>query len=111
VSTTPELKGYQKKYLRALAHKFKPVLLIGQKGITGTVVEATREALDQHELIKIKFIESKDKSEKQQMASELVMHTGANYVGMIGHIAILFKASSDPDKRKITLPARPDPAD
>ena len=36
-----ELKGFQKKYLRGLAHSLKPVVLIGQKGFTDELVKST----------------------------------------------------------------------
>ncbi|MCG6880306.1 MAG: YhbY family RNA-binding protein [Deltaproteobacteria bacterium] len=34
---TDKLEGFQRKYLRGLAHKLKPVVSIGQKGITDTL--------------------------------------------------------------------------
>ena len=54
------LKSYQKKFLRELAHDLKPIVFIGQKGITPTLLDSLNQALSDHELIKIKFIEFKD---------------------------------------------------
>jgi len=62
-----KLKGFQKKYLRGLAHSMKPVVLIGQKGCTDTVLSAVNDALNTHELIKVKFIELKDKARKNEI--------------------------------------------
>lgn len=100
-----DLQSNQKKYLRALAHKLKPVIQIGQKGISDTVIKAILDALNQHELIKVKFIEDKAKELKQQMVAQLLKECpGTHIAGMIGHTAIFYKESDDPDKRKIMLP-------
>jgi len=100
------LKGYQRKYLRAMAHALKPVLLIGQRGVTPTVAQELAQALDRHELVKIKFIECKVKSDKQRMAEELKDTVGAHLIGMVGHTAIFFRSNPDPEKRKIFPPQR-----
>ena len=44
-----------KKKFRAQAHALKPVILIGQSGLTDAVVNEIQLALDTHELIKIKI--------------------------------------------------------
>ena len=50
------LTGAQKKKLKSIAHSLKPLVLIGQKGLTGTLVDSIHKSLDDHELIKIKFM-------------------------------------------------------
>jgi RNA-binding protein len=101
-----ELKGYQKKHLRGLAHSLKPVVLIGQGGLTDPVLKAIEEALEIHELIKIKFNEHKDKKSKNDMAGIIEKTSGCERVGNIGHTMIFFRQKSDPEKRKINLPKR-----
>ncbi len=101
-----QLKGFQKKYLRGLAHAIKPTVMIGQRGLTETVLRSAEEALDTHELIKVKFIEFKEKEQKEEITGRLEDHTGALRVGMIGHTAILYRPHPDPEKRSITLPKR-----
>jgi RNA-binding protein len=98
------LKGSQRKYLRGLAHGLKPVVLIGLKGATGAVTDALQGALEHHELVKIKFIESKDKADKTRMLEDLQRSTGAQLVGSLGHTAIFYRAHPDPEKRRIVLP-------
>ncbi len=100
------LKGFEKKYLRGLAHDLKPVVLIGKEGITDGIVRAAVEELSQHELIKIKFNDFKEKNQKETLSGELVVRTGSSQVGMIGHTAILFRPQTDPAKRRIPLPAK-----
>lgn len=102
------LKGYQRKFLRSSAHRLKPVLMIGQKGVTDSVISELEVALSRHELIKIKFIEEKEKEQKVAILTVLQRTSGATLVGMVGHIAILYRQHPDRDKRKISIPQRPD---
>ncbi|MCP4672489.1 MAG: YhbY family RNA-binding protein [Desulfobacula sp.] len=99
-----ELSSYQRKYLRGLAHGLKPVVFIGHKGMTDTVSRTINEALASHELIKIKFIDFKEKDQKKKIAHLIEKKTMCNMVGMIGHIGMFFKPHHDPEKRKIKIP-------
>jgi RNA-binding protein len=101
-----ELKGFEKKYLRGRAHKLQPVVYLGQKGVTRAVCDSLEDALDTHELVKVKFVENKEKETKQRFCAELEKRTGAGLAGLIGHVAILFRPHPDSDKRKIVLPKR-----
>ena len=100
------LEGFQKKYLRGLAHSMNPVVIIGQKGYSDTVISAIDSALTTHELIKIKFIDFKDKSQKNELLESIVKNSKCEDVGMIGHTAILYRENHEPENRKITLPKR-----
>ena len=106
-SIQSSLKGYQRKFLRSSAHRLKPVLMIGQKGVTDSVISALEAALCRHELIKIKFIEEKERGHKEAILDDLQRTSGATLVGMVGHIAILYRQHPDRDKRKIRVPVRP----
>ncbi|MDD2302994.1 MAG: YhbY family RNA-binding protein [Eubacteriales bacterium] len=98
------LTSFQKKYLRALAHGLKPVVLIGQKGVSDTLIQAVDSALTDHELIKIRFNEFKEKSQMMVIIADVEQNCRCRLAGLIGHAAILFRRHSDPDKRKIMLP-------
>ena len=98
------LTGHQKKYLRGLAHGLKPVVQIGWKGLTDALIRALTEALDTHELIKVKFIDFKEKDRKTALCQEIVQRTGAAQVGLVGHTAQFYRPHPDPENRKITLP-------
>lgn len=105
------MEGFQKKYLRGLAHGLKPVVLIGQKGLTDELVKSAEQALQIHELIKVKFNDFKEKDQKKQISNELEQKTGSELIGNVGHIYIFFKQQDDPEKRKIHLPQREGLAD
>lgn len=95
------MQGFQKKYLRGLAHGLKPVVLVGQAGVTPAVVEAVDEALRAHELIKVRLHEPED---KKATAAQLAESTGAELCGLVGHTVILYRRH--PDKPTIELPER-----
>ncbi|MBN1634865.1 MAG: ribosome assembly RNA-binding protein YhbY [Deltaproteobacteria bacterium] len=97
-----QLKGSQKKYLRGMAHNLRPVVMVGKNGVTNDLIGAVIQALDSQELIKVKFIDYKEK--KKALSNDIEQRAGAELVGMIGNIAILYRQHPDTDKRKISLP-------
>jgi RNA-binding protein len=56
-------------------------------------------ALNDHELIKIKFLEFKE--EKKEMAQEIARTTESEVVGIIGNIVIFYRQHPDPQLRRI----------
>ncbi len=92
----------QRKYLRSLAHKLKPVIYIGKSAVSAEILKATETALDDHELIKIKFIENK--GQKESLTDMICRKTSSELAGMIGHVAIVYRPSRHPNKRRIKLP-------
>ena len=95
------LKGSQRTYLRGLAHKLRPVVQVGKNGITEDLIKAVDEALDSHELIKVKFVDFKE--EKKALSQEIGERTSSEAVGMIGNIAIFYRQQSNKEKQKIIL--------
>lgn len=100
------MKGFQKKYLRGLAHSLQPVVFIGQKGLTDALIQSTNEALDTHELIKIKFNDFKEKEQKQDISEKIGIATASDLVGFVGHIVTFYRQHKDPEKRKIVVPVK-----
>ena len=95
------LQGFQRKYLRGLAHDLKPIVQIGHEGISEGVVAAVEQALNDHELIKVRMHAPRD---KKAMAEELAARSNAHLCGVVGHTAILFKPH--PEQPRIELPTR-----
>jgi RNA-binding protein len=96
-----QLKGSQRKYLRAQAHHMKPLVIIGVKGITEQLLGSVDLALTDHELIKVKFGDFKES--KKVISEEIAKATHSELVGLIGNIAILYRQQPDPEKRKIMM--------
>ncbi len=95
------LTSSQRKKLRSLAHHLEPVVYIGKQGLTDAVVVAANRALNDHELIKVRFIEFKD--EKRPLTDQLASSTGSEVAGILGHVAILYREHPDPESRKIAF--------
>ncbi len=98
-----ELKGSQRKYLRGIAHDLKPSAYVGQNGLTENLVKEISQGLHANELIKVKFVEYKEKQVKALMAQQIADKTDSHLAGIIGHIAIYYKEHLEPEKRKIQL--------
>jgi RNA-binding protein len=95
------LTNAQIRFLRGQAHDLKAVLQVGGKGITDALATEVGNALDQHELIKVK-VASADRQERDAMIADLAARTDAALIQRIGHTAVLFRPN--PDKRRIVLP-------
>lgn len=95
------LTGFQRTYLRGLAHHRRPTVQIGLAGITEAVLGAVEQALLAHELIKVRLQKPKD---KRAMAAELAGRARAELCGLVGHVAILYRPH--PEEPRIVLPSR-----
>ena len=80
----------QQQRLRAEAHSLKPVVLMGEKGLTENVMLEIDLALASHELIKVKAGRL-PKDEKQALADQITKSTKAELVQIIGNILILYR--------------------
>lgn len=100
------MKGFQKRFLRGLAHKEQPVVMIGQKGITDALIQAVDDELKRRELVKIRFSGIGEQDRKRLMAEAIGEKTSSTLAGLIGHTAIFYRQHSDSEKRKIVLPDR-----
>ncbi|MEI8093200.1 MAG: YhbY family RNA-binding protein [Spirochaetales bacterium] len=96
------LKGYQRGYLTRKAHPLQPVVQIGKNGLTAEVTKAIDKALDDHELIKVKFVQFQD--ERVEMARGLAETLETTLVRVVGNIAIYYRHQPDPQKRVVHLP-------
>ena len=79
-----------RRELKAKAHSLKPVVIIGQRGVTDSVVASIAEALDAHELIKIR-LPSGDRQQQPALIEQNASSLGADAVGAIGRVAILYR--------------------
>jgi RNA-binding protein len=98
----PQLNNSQRQHLRRLAHSLKPILHVGKAGVTDQVRISVDQVLAAHELVKLKFVGSKE--EKERLVATLSHQTRSEIVGMIGNTAVLYRQHPQKDKRKIELP-------
>jgi RNA-binding protein len=85
-----QLTEKQRRHLKGLAHPLKPVILMGNSGLTEAVVAETTRALEDHELIKVR-LPGLDREERDATLKSLAERTGSAFVTRIGHIAVLFR--------------------
>lgn len=90
-----KLTEKQKRHLRGLAHQRKPVVIIGDKGLTPAVMRETELSLDHHELLKVR-VNAADRDQRRQILDALCESTGAALVQTIGHVAVLYRAAERP---------------
>jgi len=88
------LDATQKKKLKQDAHHLKPVIRIGQKGMTDALVAETDACLERHELIKV-HVAAGERDDRSALAMQLVERTGAEPVHSIGKVFILYLRKKD----------------
>ncbi|EKN4688312.1 ribosome assembly RNA-binding protein YhbY [Yersinia ruckeri] len=94
------LNNKQKQHLKSLAHPLKPVVMLGNNGLTEGVLAEIEQTLEHHELIKVK-ITAEERETKSLIADAIVRETGAANVQIIGNILVLYRPAKE---RKIILP-------
>ncbi len=94
------LSGKQKRYLRGLGHHLKAVVMIGKEEVNDKVITATDEALEQHELIKVKLQEG-CLSDRKDVAAELANATGSAIAQIMGNTILLYRPAKE---AQIVLP-------
>jgi len=95
------LRGFQKRWLRRQAHSLRPVVQVGDAGLSDAVVDALRQALLDHELVKVRL---RAPSDKQAAAAALAERTGSSLCGVVGHTVILY--APHPEAPRLALPRR-----
>ncbi|NWF37330.1 ribosome assembly RNA-binding protein YhbY [Mariprofundus sp. KV] len=84
------LNNKQIAALKTRAHPLKPVIRIGQKGITENLIAETELALNIHELIKVHIAED-DRTVRKAAGETLAAKTGAEIVNYIGKVCTLYR--------------------
>ena len=103
---TQPLSQQQHKSLRAKAHELKPVILVGNKGLSSAVLAEADRALNDHELIKVRLNDD-DREARKQSRTDMCKHLKAELIQSIGKIAVLYRQrpeesskSKPPQKQK-----------
>lgn len=91
-----ELTSKQRRYLRSLAHRLNPVVLMGKQGLTEKLIQDLDRNLSHHELIKMK-ISGEDRNDLKAVVESLTKATKAVEVQVIGHVAVLYRPAKEPE--------------
>ena len=95
------LSEAQKKYLRGLGHALKPLIMVGDGGLSESLLVEFESTLAHHELIKVR-VRVGDRKARDAIIGELCSTSGAALVQRVGNMALLYR--ENPEKKKIVLP-------
>ena len=95
------LSEAQKKYLRGLGHSLKPLVMVGDAGLSESLLAEFESTLAHHELLKVR-VRVGDRKARDAIIEELCGTSGAALVQRVGNMALLYR--ENPEKQKIVLP-------
>jgi RNA-binding protein len=85
----------QKRQLRKLAHRLKPLVIVGGNGLSESVVKEIDQTLAHHELIKVR-VNAMDREEREAMITAMCKTLKCALIQRIGHIAVIYRAAENP---------------
>jgi len=94
------LSESHKKVLRGLAHRLRPIVMIGNAGLTDNVLTEIETGLDRHELIKVR-LRAGDRKGRDSMIDTICDQTHAQRVQRIGNVMIFYR--HNPEAPRIQL--------
>ncbi len=82
---------------RSIAHHLKPVVRLGERGLTDAVIAEADRALSDHELIKVRV--NGDRETRAEQATDLAQALEAERVQSIGHTLVLYRHNPKADPK------------
>jgi len=92
-----DLTGAQKRFLRALGHKLKPVVTVGGGGISESLLTEFDMTIKHHELVKVRF-RAADREQRDALIDDLCSRGYATLVSRTGHTAVLYRRNHEAPK-------------
>lgn len=93
------LSESQKKQLRGLGHRLNPVILVGDAGLSESLLRELDSSLDHHELLKVR-VRAGDRGVRDAIIDELCRSARAELVQRIGNVALVYRQNPDKKKKK-----------
>ncbi len=99
------LSEHQKKFLRGLGHQLKPLIMVGDAGLSESLLAEFETTLDHHELIKVR-VRVGDRGARDEIIARLCDVGSAQLIQRIGNVALLYRPNlkKKPEKR-IRIPS------
>ena len=85
-----QLTDKQKKHLRNIAHDLKPIIQVGNNGISSGLTEELNQTLDHHELVKVR-LRVGDREARNMAIAQMLEKTRASLVNRIGNTAVIYR--------------------
>lgn len=95
------LSSKERSRLASIAQTKDCLISLGRGGASPAFAERLSVLLSQHELVKLRFGDSKDK--KAEIARDLAAASGSEIVRTIGNVVVFWKRNPDPKKRAIDI--------
>ena len=92
------LSNELKKHYRSIGHSLNPVVTVAGNGLSENVIAEVNRALDDHELIKVKFAIN-DRETRSAAVAALCEETHATDVQQIGKVALLLREAKKPNTK------------
>ena len=99
--TSAPLSVQDKKRLRGLGHKLKPVITVGTGGLSSSLLAEFESSLEHHELMKIR-VNTGNRDERDAAIRALCEHSGAQLVQRVGNVGLLFR-KKDKNSKFVTF--------
>ncbi|WP_242363716.1 ribosome assembly RNA-binding protein YhbY [Limosilactobacillus antri] len=96
-----QLRGKQKRFLRAQANHLQPLFAVGKEGLTSNWLAQLDGALDRRELIKINILQNADVT-TDEVKAFIEDRTDIQVVQTIGRVLVLFKVSAKQELRQLS---------
>ena len=96
-----QLRGKQKRFLRAQANHLQPIFAVGKEGLTDQWLAQLNGALDRRELIKVNILQNADVT-TAELKDFIERGTDIQVVQLIGRVLVLFKVSANKDRRELS---------
>ncbi|MFQ6005647.1 MAG: ribosome assembly RNA-binding protein YhbY, partial [Woeseia sp.] len=100
-SASVKLSESQKKYLRGLGHQLKPVITVGDAGLSEPVLQEFETTISHHELIKVR-VKAPDRKSRDSILEDLCRHGAAELIQRVGNVALIYRRR--PDEPRLRLP-------
>ena len=92
----------RKKALRSIGHNLNPIVTVAGNGLSEGVMMEIDRALEDHELIKVKYAVG-DRELKKSLIEQTVSNSRSVLVQSIGNIALLYRPAKEPDPKKSNI--------
>ena len=99
-----KLTEVQKKALRGLGHSLKPLIMVGDAGMSESLLAEFEATLTHHELVKVR-VRVGDRQERDEIIKQFCKAGPAALIQRVGNIALLYRQNPE-KKKKIVIPNR-----
>lgn len=97
-----QLRGKQKRFLRAQANHLQPLFAVGKNGLTPAWVAQLAGALEHRELIKVNLLQNTS-VDVTEVKDYIEAHSEIQVVQTIGRVLVLFKPASKPQFQDLSI--------